>query len=32
LTEFWRGRPEDVDLIPGYVTATRPGMPPGDER
>jgi methyltransferase (TIGR00027 family) len=32
MSEFWRGRPEDVELIPGYVTATRPGMPPGDER
>jgi methyltransferase (TIGR00027 family) len=23
LAEWWRGRPEDVDLVPGYVTATR---------
>jgi methyltransferase (TIGR00027 family) len=32
LSEFWRGRPKDVELVPGYVTATRPGMPQGDER
>jgi methyltransferase (TIGR00027 family) len=32
LGEFWRGRPTDVELVPGYVTATRSGMPPGDER
>jgi methyltransferase (TIGR00027 family) len=32
LGEFWRGRPTDVELVPGYVTATRAGMPPGDER
>jgi methyltransferase (TIGR00027 family) len=23
LADLWRGRPEDVDLVPGYVTATR---------
>lgn len=32
FAEFWRGRPTDVELVPGYVTATRGGMPPGDER
>jgi methyltransferase (TIGR00027 family) len=23
LTPLWRGRPQDVNLVPGYVTATR---------
>ena len=31
-SELWRGRPKDVELIPGYVTATRPGMLPGGKR
>jgi methyltransferase (TIGR00027 family) len=33
--ELWRGRPEDVGLVPGYLTAVRvetPGMLRGDER
>ncbi|OBK48571.1 SAM-dependent methyltransferase [Mycobacterium sp. 1081908.1] len=32
LSDSWRGRPQDVNLVPGYVTAVRPGMPPHDER
>lgn len=32
LADLWRGRPEDVELVPRYVTAFRPGMLPGNER
>jgi methyltransferase (TIGR00027 family) len=32
LAELWRGRAEDVELVPGYVTATRPGMHPPARR
>jgi methyltransferase (TIGR00027 family) len=31
LAELWRGRPEDVELTPRYVTAARPGMLPGNK-
>jgi methyltransferase (TIGR00027 family) len=32
LAELWRGGPYDLAVIPGFVTASRPGMLPGNKR
>jgi methyltransferase (TIGR00027 family) len=32
LAELWRGGPEDLAVMPGFVTASRPGMLPVDKR
>ena len=32
LAELWRGGPDDLAVIPGFVTASRPGMLPGNKR
>jgi len=32
LAELWRGGPDDLAVIPGFVTAVRPGMLPGNKR
>jgi methyltransferase (TIGR00027 family) len=32
LAELWRGGPDDLAVMPGFVTASRPGMLPVDKR